>query len=522
MSAKNSFPPERSVAPPSAPSFESQSTVRPRTVSLRPVRSDAVAGRTPPVGRAGATLTADSLVGPLPTVRDAVKPPAHDGSAQMTSRPHSRAPAEVNARLPNLEPEPVDEREKTKRIEPPAVRPSHAPAKIQGGGGLGKRARLAGGVMLALVLAGTATAGGMTYGTESTDDAQIEGRVMNVAARVSGQVTKVLVNDNEMVEAGQPLLELDRSDLEVKVLAAKADLAAAQALQSSARSQLAIVDATAAAAIAQAEGQVVVASSTLFESSASVAQAKADVNGSDAKLKLAELELTRAKNLVKQGSIAAADLEQRQSQFDVARASADLSRARLGHAMASVGGSRGTIQTAQGRLNVAKTAPHQIAAAKAGVELADARVAQAAANLELAKLNSNYTIVRAPRRGAISRRTVEVGQMVGPDRTLLAVVPLDDVWIVANFKEDQIAKMKPGQPVKLTIDTFGSKSFTGKVDSLSGATGARFALLPPDNATGNYVKVVQRVPVLVKLDDPSLVGTLRPGMSAYVTVNVRR
>jgi membrane fusion protein (multidrug efflux system) len=155
------------------------------------------------------------------------------------------------------------------------------------------------------------------------------------------------------------------------------------------------------------------------------------------------------------------------------------------------------------------------------VSLADAHAAQAAAALHLAELALSYTTVRAPRAGVVSRRSVEDGQVVSPERPLLAIVPRDDVWIVANFKEDQLADMRPGQVADIRFDTFGRRDFTGHVESVAGATGARFALLPPDNATGNYVKVVQRVPVLIRLDAAASVE-LRPGMSADITVHTER
>jgi membrane fusion protein, multidrug efflux system len=151
------------------------------------------------------------------------------------------------------------------------------------------------------------------------------------------------------------------------------------------------------------------------------------------------------------------------------------------------------------------------------VEQADARVQQAEAALKLAELNLSYTTVRAARRGVVSRRTVEEGQWVTPERPLMALVPLEDVWIVANFKEDQLADMHPGQPATVQFDTYGGREFAAHVESIGGGTGARFALLPPDNATGNFIKVVQRVPVLLRLDGSAGVA-LRPGMSADVTV----
>jgi membrane fusion protein (multidrug efflux system) len=179
------------------------------------------------------------------------------------------------------------------------------------------------------------------------------------------------------------------------------------------------------------------------------------------------------------------------------------------------------MEAAQGRLVAAQAGPAQVQAAEAAVKLAQARLQQTQAALSLAELAVSYTQVRAPVTGQVSRRTVEVGQMVGPERPLMAVVPQDDVWVVANFKEDQVGDMRPGQPVEVKLDAFSGRHFKGHVDSLAGASGARFALLPPDNASGNFVKVVQRIPVLVRFDEKPSELPLKPGMSAEVTVDLR-
>ncbi|MCP3058683.1 HlyD family secretion protein [Myxococcus sp. K38C18041901] len=184
-------------------------------------------------------------------------------------------------------------------------------------------------------------------------------------------------------------------------------------------------------------------------------------------------------------------------------------------------GSSGGLETAQGKLAAAETGPVQVQAAQAAVKLADAKLKQAQAALHLAELAVSYTKVRAPTNGVVSRRTVEVGHMVGPERPLMAVVPQDDVWVVANFKEDQVGEMKAGQVVDVKVDAFSGHHFKGHVDSLAGASGARFALLPPDNASGNFVKVVQRIPVLIRFDGDARDVALKPGMSAIVTVNTR-
>ena len=178
------------------------------------------------------------------------------------------------------------------------------------------------------------------------------------------------------------------------------------------------------------------------------------------------------------------------------------------------------MESAQGRLAQAETGPEQLDAARAASGVAAARVEQALAALSLSELNLSYAKVKAPMRGVVSRRSVEPGQLVSPERTLLALVPPDDVWVVANFKEDQVREMRPGQKVEVKIDAYGRRVFAAHVESLAGASGSRFALLPPDNASGNFTKVVQRIPVLIRLEAPPDVP-FRPGMSAFASVTTK-
>jgi len=357
-------------------------------------------------------------------------------------------------------------------------------------------------------------------GRESTDDAQVEGRVMTVSARVPGQVLRVRVDDNQVVEAGDVLVELDPADYAAKLDAARADLAAARAAADGARSALALTEKAAPANLVQAQGGLIAASFSLTSAEAEIEQARSDLAAADSRQSLAELNLKRARALVESNVLPAADLDQRQTEFDAANAQYQRERARLAAALAGRAGSGGGLVLAKGRLSAAQTAAEQVASARAALALVEAKALQAEAALKLAELNLSYATVRAPRRGVVSRRSVEQGQTVGPERSLLAIVPLDDVWVVANFKEDQLAEMRAGQRTTVRLDTYGRREFHGHVESIAGATGARFALLPPDNATGNFVKVVQRVPVLIRLDGSAGVE-LRPGMSADVTVRTR-
>ncbi len=378
-------------------------------------------------------------------------------------------------------------------------------------------------VLVGLLTAAAVGAGGYYVhgiGRETTDDAQVEGRIMNVSPRISAQVARVLVQDNQVVREGDLLVELDKGDLQAKVDSARADLAASDAQLASARAQLALTEKNVDASVTQAKGGLAQAAASLTSSKAAIAQSDAEVEAARSRMALADLELKRVSALRAQGAIAQAQLDTAQSAFDTAKASFDQARAALESARAGTRGSSGGIVYAEGRLLAAMTGPQQLDAQRAAVALAEARVQQSAAALKIAELNLSYTEIRAPRGGEVSRRTVEVGQQVGPERALMAVVPLDDVWVVANFKEDQLRRMHPGQPVQVELDTYGSRKFAAHVDSVAGASGARFALLPPDNATGNYIKVVQRVPVLIRFDGDSHVE-LRPGMSADVVVDTR-
>ncbi|WP_394838753.1 HlyD family secretion protein [Pendulispora rubella] len=371
---------------------------------------------------------------------------------------------------------------------------------------------------VALVGAGSWYA--LTAGRENTDDAQVEGRVMNVSARVSGQVLHVRVTDNQTVDAGDVLVELDPADYQARFDAARADVVAARAQVEGARASLLLIEKTAPANVVQAKGGVTSATSSMASAQASIAEAKADYAAAASRKALAELNLKRSRALVEQNAVPQLDLDSRQTEFDNASAQLDQARARQLAAEAALAGSNGGIVLAKGRLTAADTSMEQVSSARAALALAEAKVEQTESARKLAELNLSYTTLRAARRGVVSRRTVEEGQMVSPDRPLFAIVPLDDVWVVANFKEDQLAEMHAGQPVSVRLDTYGRRDFQAHVESIAGGTGARFALLPPDNATGNFVKVVQRVPVLVRFDAPLDVD-LRPGMSADVTVRTR-
>ncbi|HVU04424.1 MAG TPA: HlyD family secretion protein [Polyangiaceae bacterium] len=375
-------------------------------------------------------------------------------------------------------------------------------------------------VLTAIALGGGTLAWASQRGVESTDDAQVEGHVVNVAARVSGQVKSVLVRDNQRVHAGDVLVELDPADLAAKLAAARADVAAAKAQLRATETGLAVTMKSVDSNLAVAKGGLVQASAVRGTTRAAIDQARADLDAAKSRRALAETEFRRSEGLLESGAVARADYDLHKSALEQADAAVTLATARLVSAETNLDNAAGTIQAARGHLIAAESGPAQVDAAEAQVELARAKVDQATAALEQAELNVSYTKVRAETSGVVSRRSVEPGQTVSPERPLLAIVNTDDTWIVANFKEDQIAEMKPGEPAKISVDTFSGRPLAGKVESLAGGTGARFALLPPDNASGNFTKVVQRVPVLIQLE-PHPGVELRPGMSATVKVSTR-
>jgi membrane fusion protein (multidrug efflux system) len=331
---------------------------------------------------------------------------------------------------------------------------------------------------LALVL-GIAAAADLGYDylttgryLETTDDAYVKADSTIIAPKVSGYIAKVLVGDNEKVKAGQVLARIDDRDFKAALDQARADVAAAEASVRNLDAQLELQ-------------QPIIAQST------------ADVTAAEANLKFAQEERARYDELMKSGS----GTIQRAQQTDAAlRANdAQLQRAKSG------------LSAAQRKVDVLTTER-----AKAVAQLARAK-----AVADQASLNLTYTDITAPVDGTVGARSLRVGQFVQAGTQLMAVVPLDAVYVVANFKETQLTHVRAGQPVELSIDSFRGRTLRGHVDSLSPASGLEFALLPPDNATGNFTKIVQRIPVKIVLDDHALTGLLRPGMSAVPTVDTK-
>ena len=372
-----------------------------------------------------------------------------------------------------------------------------------------------------------------TTGRETTDDAQVDAHVTPMAARVGGTVMSVPVADNQLVEAGTILVEIDPRDYEVALERAKAELADAEAAGLAANASVPITATTSMSNVSAAQGGVAQAAAGSEEAQHSIEAARARLVTAQARLREAEATSIRtAKDVERLKTLLAKD-EIAQQQFDAAVGAADAARAAADSARSQIAEAELGIRVAESRLTQAKvgeqqaqaglrgaqTAPDQITATRARAAAAAAKVRQMAAMVKQAELNLEYTKAKAPVKGIVSRKSVEVGQVVQPGQPLMAVIALDRAWATANFKETQLERMRPGAVATIKVDAYGGREFRGRVESLAAATGARFSLLPPDNATGNFVKVVQRVPVKIVLDegqDPEQL--LRPGMSVTATV----
>jgi membrane fusion protein, multidrug efflux system len=372
-------------------------------------------------------------------------------------------------------------------------------------------------LLTAVAIAGGTLAFVSGAGKQTTDDAQIEGHVAYVAPHVGGQVKRVLVKDNQHVKAGDVLVELDDRDFKVRLDSARADVAAAKATLHSSETQLAVTRKSVDSNLAVARGGLAQAASVQGTTTAGIEQARAEIASAESRLKLAQLDYDRTHQLFSSSVVSKSALDSASATLEQASANLSQAQARLRSVEATRQNSAGTIEAARGRVLAAEAGPQQIESAQAAVELATAKLGQAQAALEQAELNLSYTRIVAEVSGVVSRRSVEVGQMAAPEKPLLALSALDDTWVVANFKEDQIAHMKPGQLAEIQVDAFDGERLRGHVDSLAGGTGSRFSLLPPDNASGNFTKVVQRVPVLVRIDGVRDLD-LRPGLSAKVTI----
>jgi len=404
---------------------------------------------------------------------------------------------------------------------------------------LGPRKQISSNLRMRLMLGGAALLAVLLglylyfHNRESTDDAQVDGHITPIASKVYGRVDKVLVNDNQQVKAGETIVQLDPRDYQAALDQAKAALALAESEARSAGVDVPRTSETAASDTSSAQAQLAAAQADLVRAQAAydeaqtadLAYAQANVEKSRANAILAQADLARYLPLMQKGEIS-------KQQYDAAKANADATASalnadeqRLAQAKRNIDISRAQLEAARARVlqgeagvATAHADVKRVAMRSADAQAKLAKVDQARAQLAAAELNLSYTKIVAPVDGVVTHKQVEDGQIVQQGQGLMVIVPLQDVWVTANFKETQLRKMHPAQRAYVEVDTYG-KTFPGHVDSIAGATGAVVSLLPPENATGNFVKVVQRIPVKIVLDPiPPSVAVLRPGMNVDATV----
>jgi len=361
---------------------------------------------------------------------------------------------------------------------------------------------------------------------ENTDDAQIDGHIYPISARVSGHVIKVNYDDGAFVHKGDVLVQLDPTDYQVAYERARADYADAQASAQAAQYGVPISTVGSTSQIRSAQADLQNADAGLLAAQKQVIAAQAQVAEAQANAKKLNADVERYQQLLGKREIS-------QQQFDAATAAATGANATVEAREAALLAAKAQVQQAQSRITQAnaeirnaQATPNQVAATQAKAKSASAQVERYKAALDQAQLNLQYATIVAPVDGIVGRRSVNPGQNVQTGQDLMSIVPLRDIWVTANFKETQLTNMKPNQAVKVKVDTYGGRTWNGHVTAIGGATGAKYSLLPPENATGNYVKVVQRIPVRIDFDnnnssDFNKDGLLRPGMSVEPDVKVR-
>lgn len=388
-------------------------------------------------------------------------------------------------------------------------------------GRVGRKRKIMLAVLLAIVCFG-AVQYVRSMGKVSTDDAFVDGRIYQITPRVDGYITRDLVEDNQLVEEGQPLLLLDPVGYEVGVAQARADLAAAEAQLASLRKSVPLQINQTEFQVTGARAQLDSLLRGLDQARLEEAAAKQMVLQAEAGFKNAELSFNRLSSLRQDGIVAQSALDEAQAALDSARAQVRAARDRAlaaGRNAASlsedVARLRANIGLAQTGHEVASIKDLEVAAQEARVELARQKVRKA-------ELDLGYTRILAPAKGHVTKKKIQAGQLVAAGQPVMALVPLnpDQLWVTANFKETQLEKVRPGQRVTVVVDTFSSREFTGRVDSVMAGTGAVFSLFPPENAMGNYVKVVQRIPVKIVLDPVNATEPLRLGMSVVPTIHL--
>ncbi len=357
---------------------------------------------------------------------------------------------------------------------------------------------------------------------EETDDAQVDGNISNISPRVTGTVKAVYVDENQPVKAGQLLVELDDTDLQVALAQAKAQVAQAQAQLAVEDPNVSITESSNRAIISNASSDVVSAQAGISGAKSDVEQLAAQLDQAEANDKNAQLVKGRADQLIAYKAIA-------QSDYDARSAAASASTANVAALRQALASAKDRVLQQQAKLGAAQShaaevqanAPRQLVARRASVAARQATLELANAQLKEATNNVSYGKILAPVTGVVGKKSVGVGDRVAPGQALFAVAQIDGLWVTANFRETQLRRLKPGDPAKVHVDAL-DRDFSGAVESVAGATGSRFSVLPPENAAGNYVKVVQRLPVRIKLDaGQSGLERLRPGMSVEPSVKLQ-
>jgi membrane fusion protein (multidrug efflux system) len=356
---------------------------------------------------------------------------------------------------------------------------------------------------------------------ESTDDAQIDGHLNPVSARVGGHVQKLMVDDNQYVQAGQPLVQIDPRDYEVVVARAKADYDNAVAEAQAAGVNVPITSTSTTSQLAAANAEVTSAEASLAAARQQYDAANAQMAQAEANNVKAQNDLARYKQLVSKQEISQQQYDQAYAAAQAGTAAVDAARAAASAAQQQIRAAQSRVTQAEANQRAASTGPQQVKAIRSRAQSAEAQVEAKKAALDQAQLNLQYTTIVSPVNGVVTSRTVEVGQNVQPGQELMRIINLDDIWVTANFKETQLRDMRVGQPVTIHVDTTG-QDYKGHLQSIAGASGAVTSLLPPENATGNFVKVVQRIPAKITFDPgETRQHVLRPGMSVEPKVWIR-
>jgi membrane fusion protein (multidrug efflux system) len=359
------------------------------------------------------------------------------------------------------------------------------------------------------------------HGLEDTDNAQIDGDVTSVPARVGGVVTKIAFVENQRVKAGDLLAEIDPAPAQARLAEADANVLSAQAQADAADATARVAQVNAVGDKSVADASLVTAAVGAASTSDQIKEAAAQLASAETSLAQAQLDHDRAQRLLDTGAISKAEFDRADTQLKVAQSSVDVAKARLTSIKGNAAQAQSRVVEAKAKVTISNDVDTQIKLAQARANAAHAQVETAKAARDLAALDLSYTKIVAPSDGVVSKKSINIGQMLSPGQSVVQLVT-DKLWVTGNFKETQVAKMRIGQPAKIEVDAFSGTELDGEVESFSGATGAKFTLLPPDNATGNFTKVVQRLPVRVRLREVPAGMALRPGMSVDLVVDTRK